>query len=78
MTAPAGRDRTTPYGLWALVGAVVCLPLGIIMIILSFQEARAHGRTPVLAWLATGLLVVFTIINIRLFTSGAAAEYLNR
>jgi hypothetical protein len=75
MTEPAQRDRTLFYGIWALVGSVFCLPLGIIMIVLSYQEARRNGRFPTLAYIAAALLVVFTVINIRFVLSGDASRY---
>lgn len=77
MNEPTRRDRTVTYGIWALVGAVFCLPLGIIMIILSWQEARRNGRSPVLAIVALVLLLILTIVNIRYVTSGGANRFFN-
>jgi hypothetical protein len=50
--ASPASDRTTTYGVIAIIGAICCVIIGVIFGILSYQEARKAGKQPTLAYIA--------------------------
>jgi hypothetical protein len=47
------RDRTELWGwLGIVIGLLCCGVLGIVFGVLSLQEAKKHGKSPLLGWLA--------------------------
>ena len=50
--ASPANDRTTTYGVIAIIGAICCWIIGVIFGILSLQEARRVGKQPTLAYIA--------------------------
>lgn len=59
--AAAGPDRTTLYGVLGLIiGLICCGVIGIVLGYLSIREARRHGSSPVLGWVA----IILSVVNI--------------
>jgi len=56
-----GKDRTTLWGvLGIVVGLICCGLLGILFGYFSIRDAKRHGQSPVLGYLA----IAFGVINI--------------
>jgi hypothetical protein len=70
MTAPgapvaAGNDRTTLFGVLGLIiGLICCGPAGIVLGILSINQAKQHGSSPTLGWIAVVVSALGMIWNI--------------
>ena len=71
MTAPgapaaAGNDKTTLFGVLGLIiGLICCSPAGIVLGILSVNQAKQHGSSPTLGYVAvvvSSIALVFGII----------------
>lgn len=67
MTAPgapaaAGNDKSTLFGVLGLIiGLICCSPAGIVLGILSINQAKQHGSSPTLGWVATIVSIVALI-----------------
>jgi hypothetical protein len=75
--AAAGNDRTTLWGVLAIIGSFCCWPLGVLFGVLCLMEARKSGRPPTLAYVAFGVLVIGLIFNIIAFSTGGFHLYRN-
>lgn len=71
MTAPgapaaAGNDKTTLFGVLGLIiGLICCSPAGIVLGILSVNQAKQHGSSPTLGYVAvvvSSIALVFGVI----------------
>lgn len=47
-----------------------CMPLGVIFAVLSLTEARRHGRSAALAYIAFGVCAAVLALEIMLWESG--------
>lgn len=67
-----GRDRTQLWGwLGIVVGLFCCGPLGVVFGVLSIREAKSHGKSPVLGYVAIAASVLNMVFNtIRWLTGG--------
>jgi hypothetical protein len=70
MTAPAGNDKTTLYGVLGIVFAICCPLVGVIFAILSMLEAKKAGKGPTLAYVGFVLAALNIIGGIYLFSVG--------
>ena len=62
--APQGKDRTELWGwLGIVIGFCCCGILGIIFGVLSMQDAKKNGKSPVLGWIAIGVSALSLVIN---------------
>ncbi|HEY8472545.1 MAG TPA: hypothetical protein VIL37_07905 [Natronosporangium sp.] len=74
MTAPgapaaAGNDKSTLFGILGLViGLICCGPAGIVLGILSINQAKQHGSSPALGWAAVIVSVLGILVNIYVST----------
>ncbi|GII24170.1 hypothetical protein [Planosporangium mesophilum] len=68
--APAGNDKTTLWGVLAIIFDFCCVPLGIVFAVLSLLEAKKAGKQPTLAYVAFGIAALGVIVNIILFATG--------
>lgn len=70
MTAPgapaaAGNDKTTLFGVLGLIiGLICCGPAGIVLGILSINQAKQHGSSPTLGYVATVVAALGTLWQI--------------
>jgi hypothetical protein len=61
--APA-NDRTELWGwLGIVIGLLCCGILGIVFGVLSLQEAKKHGKSPLLGYLGIGAGVLNIVLN---------------
>jgi hypothetical protein len=67
--APA-NDRTTLYGVVGIVGAVCCLPVGIVFGVLAIRSARRAGKPPTLGYIAVGLCALAVVVELILWATG--------
>ena len=66
--APA-NDRSTLYGAIGIpVGLICCWPAGIVLGILSINEAKKNNKQPTLGYIAIAVSVLGIIWNILYFT----------
>lgn len=71
--APAGRDRTELWGwLGIVIGFCCCGILGIVFGVLSIQDAKRYGKSPVLGWVAIGVSALNIVIS---GIAGATGNY---
>jgi hypothetical protein len=69
MTAPgapaaAGNDKTTLFGvLGIIIGLVCCGPAGIVLGVLSINQAKQYGSSPTLGWVAIVVSAIGIIWN---------------
>lgn len=74
MTAPgapaaAGNDKTTLFGVLGLIiGLICCGPAGIVLGILSINQAKQYGNSPTLGWIAVIVSAIGIVINIYVST----------
>lgn len=64
------NDRSTVFGVVGIVGAICCLPVGIIFGALAIRAARRSGRPPTLGYIAIGLSALVLIIQLILWATG--------
>jgi hypothetical protein len=69
MTAPgapaAGTNRATLFGVLGLIiGLICCGPAGIVLGVLSLNQAKQHGTSQTLGWVAIVLSALGIIVNI--------------
>jgi H+/Cl- antiporter ClcA len=67
--ASPARDRTELWGWLGIVFGICCGLVGVVFGVLSLQEARKHGRSPVLGWVAIGVSVLTLLTNTILVAS---------
>lgn len=63
------NDRTTLFGVLGIIGAICCLPVGIVFGILSLQAAKRVGKQPTLAYIALALCALSLIWSIIAFSA---------
>jgi hypothetical protein len=63
-------DRTTVFGVVGIVGAICCLPIGILFGVLSIRAARRSGTSPTLGYIAIGLSGLALIVHLILWAVG--------
>ena len=68
--AAPGNDRTTLYGVLGIVGAICCVPLGILFGALAVRAARRGGKPATLGWIAIGLSVAALLLHVVLRVTG--------
>jgi hypothetical protein len=62
---PAGNDRTQLFGiLGIIIGLICCSPAGIVLGVLSVQQANKNGKSPTLGYVAIGLSALSLIIGL--------------
>jgi hypothetical protein len=67
--APAGNDRSTLYGAIGIpVGLICCGPAGIVLGILSMQEAKKYGKQPTLGYISIAVGVIGVIWSVLYWT----------
>ncbi|MPZ28949.1 MAG: hypothetical protein GEV12_21750 [Micromonosporaceae bacterium] len=70
MTAPgapaaAGNDKTTLFGVLGLIiGLICCSPAGIVLGILSVNQAKQHGSPPTLGYVAVVVSCIALVFGI--------------
>lgn len=64
------NDRTTVYGVVGIIGAICCLPVGIILGILAVREAKRTGKPPTLGYIALIVSAISLVWTIIAFASG--------
>lgn len=63
--AAAGNDKTTLFGVLGLIiGLICCSPAGIVLGILSVNQAKQHGSSPTLGYVAVVVSVIALIFGI--------------
>lgn len=63
--APAGNDKTTLFGVLGLIiGLLCCSPAGIVLGALSINQAKKHGSSPTLGYVALIVSIVALIAGI--------------
>jgi predicted lipid-binding transport protein (Tim44 family) len=69
--APMGRDRTELWGwLGIVIGLLCCGLLGVVFGVLSIQDARRFGKSPILGWIAIGAGALNILTSAILTASG--------
>ncbi|MGY0230646.1 hypothetical protein [Longispora urticae] len=59
MTQPAGKDNTQLFGILGIViGLLCCSPAGIVLGVLSMNQAKKNGNSPTLGYVAIGVSVI--------------------
>jgi hypothetical protein len=68
--APAAKDNSTLLGvLGIIIGLICCAPAGIVLGILSMQQAKKNGKPQTLGIVAVALSVLGILVNILVFTA---------
>ncbi len=63
--APAANDRTTLFGVLGIViGLICCAPAGIVLGVLSIQQAKQNAKPPTLGYVAIAASILQIILGI--------------
>jgi len=74
-TQPPGKSRTQLFGIIGIIGAICCLPLGVVFSFLSYTEAKRYGSSRTLAYIGFVLVVLALISEIFYFANGGMRRW---